>query len=190
MAWNKDKPLSTDLLTQSQQDLYDNFNAIDTVVEQDHEAFGSGNQGKHKQAIFPQQGAATSTAANEFALYTKTDGANPALFLRKPADGTEINMTTASTAINGYCWLPCGVKMIWGRDTIAAGFQSKMATFTDGGFPNGILIVTVVKTNIDGIGDDSIIIVSAKTKTTVTMSRAVAAHVGTPAAMEYLAIGY
>ena len=119
----KDIPLSTDKLSTSQADIRTNFSEIQTVVSQDHVDFGEADEGKHKQAIFPKQGAAPSTAADEVALYCKDNaGGTPSLYLRGESDGDEIEISGGSTAAaTGYATLTDGIIMNWGTITINSG---------------------------------------------------------------------
>jgi hypothetical protein len=182
----------------SQPKITANFAAINTVVSVDHETFDSagGVEGKHKQVTFNVQSSHPTTVATEVKLYSKNNAAgNPALWFQKSgvaASAPGIDFTTATLAMPGYCWLPCGIKMIWGTVTIPAGTQGATTTFTDSGFPNNVITVMIVKNNLvsPALGDDSIVVVNNKTKTTATLSRVIASHVGTSAVMEYLAIGY
>lgn len=192
----------------SQPKITENFSIINAVFAKDHEAFDSGDKGKHKQVTFPEQAISAgvypvATSASELQIYCAPNTpiapvvAGPALYIRRPGKAIgvatdDIDFTTADIALPGYCWLPCGLKMIWGSLTILGAHQSATGNFTNGGFPTNVLTVMIVKTNFvsGALGDDSIVLVTAKTKTQVTLSRAVAAHVGTTALMEYLAIGY
>ena len=192
----------------SQPKITANFIAINTAISVDHETFDAAGQGKHKQVTFPQQTVAAgtfplATSPTEMQIYSATDGANPALFLRRAGKligvaTDDINFTTKGVPVlpatmPGYCWLPCGIKMIWGTATIGAGVRTAPPfTFTDGGFPTAVITVMVTKTNLATPSDagDSVIIVSGKTLTQLYLSRASAANVTTAAYLEYLAIGY
>lgn len=71
--------------------------------------------------ILPEQAAAPATTATQMALYTKHVGAGPAMFLRNHTSGTEVDFTTATLADPGWCRLPCGAKMAWGKISITSG---------------------------------------------------------------------
>jgi len=124
MAYNESTPASiNESFSVSQPKIAANFAAIKTVVEQDHEAFNGADEGKHKQVLFTEQAAATSTAADEMAFYVKDNAGSPNLYLRLESDGTEFNVTPDVTghANPGYEVLPSGLVINWGTVTIASG---------------------------------------------------------------------
>jgi len=143
MAYQENKPAAIDQLNQSQGDIQGNFAAIKTLVDINHETFGTADQGKHKYVTLPEQVAGPATAANEMALYTKEVGGASALFLRKEGSGSEINFTTATltSGASGYCVLPCGLKMNWGKGTASTGVANRVvfsSAFTDSGPGAGV----------------------------------------------------
>lgn len=126
MAYNNAIPAANDLLSQSQDDILQNFIEIKTLIDIDHETFGAANQGKHKQVTLPEQGADPATAANEVAVYSKlsTEGAlGSALFLRHEGSGTVTDFTSSTQAANGWTRLPSGILLKWGSGTTAGGAQ-------------------------------------------------------------------
>jgi hypothetical protein len=119
MAYQSNKPLSTDKLSVSQGDINGNFQAINTYVAIDHVAFNGADQGKHKRVFFTQQAADPATAATEAAIYAK-DSSVPgtaSLYYRPPNSGTPIEFTYALKAAAGWTWLPSGIIMQWGTGT-------------------------------------------------------------------------
>lgn len=125
MAYKNNIPQSTDLLSQSQDDILNNFQEIKTFLEINHEDFNAAGQGKHIHVTFPIQAAAPSTAANEVALYSKDDAlGDPALYYRPESDGTEVEITAAKKDATGYTILPSGIKIKWGTGTVGANAAS------------------------------------------------------------------
>jgi hypothetical protein len=122
MAYNANKPDAGDLLSQSQNDLKDNFTALKTLIDVNHETFAHASEGKHKHVTFPIQGAAPSTAADEVALYSKDNASgNPALYYRPESDGTEVEISSGKAQANGYQRFASGAMMKWGAGTVAQG---------------------------------------------------------------------
>lgn len=146
MAYNNAIPAPGDLLSQSQDDILKNFQAINTFVNVNHEAFNSAAphaQGKHKQIEMPVQAAAVATDPTQWSMYVKNNTLGipaPALFLRPPVSaehpaGAEIDMTTAGMANNGWCILPCGIKMLWATFALVGGANPAFLFNTVAGFP-------------------------------------------------------
>ncbi len=198
MAYSNLIPNSTDLLSQSQSDILQNFEAIQTFIEINHETFASADSGKHKFVTFPQQtvGGAfpLATSATEFGLYCKTDGANPAMYLR-PVSQTvgvttnDINITHAIKAASGETILPSGIKMKWGVGTIASSSSTSAAITYYSAFTTVYSVqVTPYGSRASGAAQDYVLsaydVQVADFKVTRT-----AAYVGTTATFYYLAIG-
>jgi hypothetical protein len=83
MAYQSNKPESTDIRSQSQIDIQANFIAIKNLVDVDHGTFGDAKEGKHTQLTIPNTVVSGSlpplTTATEVMLYAK----NEALWFRK-----------------------------------------------------------------------------------------------------------
>jgi hypothetical protein len=131
MAWNPNIPLPGEAKSVSQGQILDNFTYLNDLV-----------LGVNNFIKLPVQGAAPATTATQMALYTKTVGAAPAMFLRNHTSGTEVNFTTAEKAQAGYCVLPCGIKMYWNYITINNGATNHNYA-TTGGFPAFAAVYTV-----------------------------------------------
>lgn len=131
MAYNANIPAANDLLSVSQGQIKDNFTELQTVIQINHVAFGSGDQGKHKFLQMPEQGSAPTTAANEGGLYCKQGtGSVTQLFFRRESSGSELEMTGASLAASGWSYLPSGLIMQWGLDTVSTnGTAGTQITF-------------------------------------------------------------
>lgn len=116
MAYNPNIPQPTDLLSQSQNDILDNFQALQTFLDVNHVDFASGDQGKHKWASFPVQGASPATLATEVAVFSRVSAltTNNELCLRLQANGAVVEMTSAFKNANGWSFLPSGILLKWG----------------------------------------------------------------------------
>lgn len=139
MAYKSNIPLAGDLLSQSQADLFNNFQEINTFVGINHEAFNSvapHAQGKHKQVEMPVQAAAVATDPTQWSMYVKNNTLAipaPAIYLRPPVSaqhpaGNEIDVTTALLASPGWCRLPCGIIMKWGTGSVTASNATNTGT--------------------------------------------------------------
>lgn len=195
MAWQSGKPLGPDQFNISQGDIKDNFGEIDTFVNVDHEGFGAAAvQGKHKQVTLRQQVAAPVTLADEFALYTKSSGGVPALFLRKPpvgaTPGVEVDFSTSTLASPGTATLPCGLILKWGTGSISVGASSSSDITFATAFPTGVFICQLAaNTNNTGAAQDYVFFVNTFNTTTLKAQRN-SSFTGTVGYFNYLALGY
>ena len=123
MSYNPNIPNPNDLLSDSQGDILQNFQALNTVYGTNHYPYDNatvGQIGKHKFVSMPVLAAAPATIAGEGALYFKTSGAGSALFMVRDGNaGTEVQLTSSSvgnvqTAANGWTWLPGRLLLQWG----------------------------------------------------------------------------
>ena len=133
MTYNPSIPQPGDVISQSQGQILTNFSQLDTVFAQDHielDDSTAADRGKHKQVTLKKLSAGPATTSTEIALYTKDVSGTTRLFYRVPSSGDEIQMTGPITAAqNGTCLLASGIKIVWGRDTIASGTGTKAVTF-------------------------------------------------------------
>ena len=128
MALN-DVPLAGQTLAVTRAPINQNFTTINTAFLVNHVEYGLADQGKHKFLQFPQQAAAPATAATELAMYTKDVTGSPQLFIRRQSSGTEIDFTSATTAVDGQTTLPSGITFKW--NTVAGTGNTAVAiTFT------------------------------------------------------------
>jgi len=81
--YNPNIPQPGDRPSDSQTQILQNFQTLDTVFTVDHVAFSLGiNPGKHKQVTFDTVHPAGAPAGTESVLYTKNVGGVPELFWR------------------------------------------------------------------------------------------------------------
>lgn len=149
MAYQANIPQPTDLLSQSQSDLLNNFQALQTLIDVNHVDFASGDQGKHKWVTFPVQGAippaGSGFAGGELGLYNAVFPLNSQseLYINKtnqvtvtqiPTTASVLSVNSAPAAISaGYSYLPSGIILRWGSVTGATGTNTQ----TLGSNPNG-----------------------------------------------------
>ncbi len=140
MAYNQDIPQATDQISVSQGDLLANFQSLFSWVQANHVTFDITDAGKHKWVTFPRQGVvpAPPFTATEVELYNflfPTTGVSELYVQKGTAAG--IPFTAAqSSGTSGWTYLPSGMKMVWGQDTIPGGSPTKVTTFASvAGFP-------------------------------------------------------
>ena len=137
MAFNPNIPQPTDSLSQSQQDILANFQAIAPLF----------NQGIQDFVVLPVQGSAPTTAASEVALYSKSVSGTPQLFMRQQSNGTEFDFTSALKTTNGWARLPSGLLIKWGVATIASRNTLTTVTFPTGGSIPAFASILIVMGN-------------------------------------------
>lgn len=118
MAYNANIPQPNDLISQSQADLLNNFQALQTLIDVNHVDFASADQGKHKFVEMPVQSVAPVFAAGEVGLYNLLYGVSGVneMFVKNQA-GQATPFTAVSKTTPGWAWLPCGLLIKWGADT-------------------------------------------------------------------------
>ena len=83
-------PASTDRPSQSQGQILNNFQTLESTYGIDHYPFTDAtvNQGKHKKVTFPAQASDPTTLAGELALFAKNVGGDLGLYVREASNGT------------------------------------------------------------------------------------------------------
>jgi hypothetical protein len=119
MAYTPNTPLATDSFSSTQGPINANFQGIKTLVEIDHEAFDTADQGKHKQVTLPESAASPTTLADELGLFSRlsTLSAQSELAFRREGNGDVIEFTSALEANDGWTRLPSGILLKWGTGT-------------------------------------------------------------------------
>ncbi len=123
MPYDNTIPKATDAISASQQQMLDNFAAIQALFEVNHVNFNQANQGKHKWVTFPIQNANPVTIAGEVAQFSKvsTYTGTPELCVRRQNNGPVIEMTSALTASPGWAFTSSGILLKWGTGLTVAG---------------------------------------------------------------------
>jgi hypothetical protein len=138
VAYQNNIPQATDLLSQSQTDILNNFAAIQTLIDVNHVDFASVDQGKHKFITFPVQGAAPAFAAGEIGLYNFLDpvtAVNQLYVVNAVGSATPMTASELPSATSGWTYLPSGLLMVWGEATIIAGGVITVLYSSVGAFP-------------------------------------------------------
>ena len=179
MSYTYNKPDPTDSISTSQGVLKDNFTAIKAFVDVNHVTFGLTNEGKHNTVSMPQLTVSAgtvpiATSATEYALYTATDGAVPALWIRPPSQGAgtvsaDINITSAALTNPGWCKLPCGLLMQWGSSSGSGSSTSPVTVTYPKAFHTAVLNATV-STYTSGSADSKAIAIVYRYNSLTTLS--------------------
>lgn len=116
MAFNANIPQATDQISQSQGQLLQNFQALQTLIDVNHVDFASADQGKHMFVTMPNQGADPATGATEINLYNKVSAylTTQQLYLNNPSTGVPYEFTSILSASPGWTFLPSGALLKWG----------------------------------------------------------------------------
>ena len=135
MPYQADIPQPTDQLSKSQSDLLANFRSINTWCNVNHVNFNAGaDAGKHKWVTFPREAVVPTPpfGASELSLYNilnATSGVSELYVQKGVAAGIPFTLSRSVAASTGWTYLPSGMKIVWGQDTIAGGNATKTTLF-------------------------------------------------------------
>jgi len=96
MSYNPNVPQTGDFISVSQVDFLQNFNALSSIFERNHNPLEDGmesERGKHFKVGFSEQSGDPTTSANVFSIYTKDNAGIPELYGREENDGTVYRWT-------------------------------------------------------------------------------------------------
>jgi hypothetical protein len=144
--YNGSIPQSTDQISDSQNDLLNNFGSILTLVDVNHVTFDDPNQGKHFFVEMPQQVAQSVTALGEVGiqcLASAFGAGNPTLVYLPQNNAAAIEMTSAQFATPGWALLPSGILLKWGVITVNA-YGTTNFTYPVGAIPAFTTVYTVL----------------------------------------------
>jgi hypothetical protein len=136
MAYQSNKPQATNRMSQSQQDLLNNFGEVNNFVNTDHGAFNGPLQGMHAKITLPRlsnppANPFTSDATGFFCAYGLTEGTIRQTYAHNTIAGgvkVDVPFTESVLATNvapgesaGWTYLPSGILMKWGTSTTING---------------------------------------------------------------------
>lgn len=187
MAYNNAIPQAADLLSQSQDDILNNFVSIKTLVDVNHVTFDAINQGKHNFVEFPEQVVVPVTIANEVGLYGRASaitGTTELVYVSE-ASATRVEFTSSVKNVVGYAVLPSGIIYKWGTGLIAPNAALVVNFCNDPGVPAFTNVYNIQTSMVGNVGETGNIYVQANNLLTVTL-----AHTGAGNRQYYyLAIG-
>jgi hypothetical protein len=210
MAYQANIPQPTDLLSQSQSDLLNNFQALQTLIDINHVDFASGDQGKHKWVTFPLQGATPPAGsgflAGELGLYNATSSltAQNELYINKTNQATVVQVATTASILSsnsapaqnsfGWTMIPSGIVLKWGNFSGFSGLNTVTLTTSAADGPALTQILSVQLTPYNPAGGDvnfavrlANIISPTQFNVYISSRTAAGAAVG---GFQYLVIGY
>lgn len=207
MAYNPNIPQPTDVLSQSQSDILNNFNSIGTVFDVNHVDFNSGaDAGKHKYVEFPQQASTPpiTFAAAEMAMYSAESPFNAAvneLFINKTNEVTVVQVPFTASILSvasnpagntaGWAYLPSGLLIKWGNGSATGNtvvifpVSASIPDFTE------VLAMSLTTANVGSGDSNTFVRLSGFTNTGFTCYGSARTTVTAAAATyQYFAIGY
>lgn len=99
------KPQPEDILSDSQEDLLNNFTDLDTYLRVNHVAFDEANFGKHNFLTLPRNTPGLATGAQEVGLYCRHDNFDiPQLFFRAAGLPTSARGTQMTPMPSIFAW--------------------------------------------------------------------------------------
>ena len=134
MPYDPNIPQPSDNLSDSQSDILQNFQTLDTVFAINHFLFSdaSANKGKHKFIELPELAAIPpGLVSGEETIYSKVVAGSGQVFFTRGSSGVEIQLTgpgTPSALQNGYTFLAGGIVIQWGL--VVQAFSSGSTTGT------------------------------------------------------------
>jgi len=158
-------------LSQSQDDILNNFAGIQTLVDVNHVTFDAAGQGKHFFVQFPVQSPVPTTGAGEVGLYSQTStlSGNPELVYAPESAATPVEFTSAVNNEQGYAILPSGIIFKWGSGTVNAN-TTATATFAAGaGVPTFTTVYNVSVTREGTTGETGVLYYESYNTTTITV---------------------
>lgn len=167
MSYKNNIPLATDLLSQSQDDIKNNFAGIKTLVDINHVTFDASGQGKHHFVQLPVQSPVPTTTTGEVGLYCKTSTitGNPELVFAPVNNGTTYEFTSSVKNATGYAMLPSGIILKWGTGTINANTTATATFCAAAGVPVFTTVYNIQVSRVGTTGDTGIIYVQSNTTT-------------------------
>ena len=188
MAYNNAIPQPTDLLSVSQGDIFDNFEAIGFMMAPGGSGAGTGGYSK-----FTTASGDPTAIADTMLMYAK-DGVTsgkPELWIeRSSASGilpSIINFTEAIKATDGSTVLPSGIMIKWGAASATNGPTQHV--YTTGQFPTNTLSVQITERSAVA-SVHNYLKVLAFTQSGVTVSSITSSNNAGTSDYYYLAIGY
>lgn len=158
-------------MSQSQDDILNNFAGLKTLVDINHVTFDAADQGKHSFIQFPVQAPVPTTGAGEVGFYCQTSAltGNPELVFSHESAGSAYEFTAATKAETGYAILPSGIILKWGSGTVNAN-TTAVATFAVGaGIPVFTTVYNVSVTREGTTGETGVLYYESYTTADITV---------------------
>ena len=121
MTFQRNIPQPGDLISVSQDNLLQNFQAINDSYNVNHVLFNLAGDGKHKFVEMPTQTSDPAGAASEITLFSRTQSLPSTgivnLWYKRnaEADAFQLTGTNPETTVDGHTFLPGGLLLQWGQ---------------------------------------------------------------------------
>lgn len=185
-TYSSNIPQPADIPAQSQDQILQNFQVLDTAFSQDHGPYNSPTQGQHDQITFPTgplAGQPFTYLAGQIGLQNlnQVPTSRPDIWLSRgiaaayPMTGYDNGAVSANNAVS-WSYLPSGMKRIGGKATTTAGTITITLNSTAAGglntFPGfSTFISDIAALTLDASATATIFMrVTAFTLTTITFS--------------------
>lgn len=122
-SYNTGIPAAGNAPSADQPLMLTNFGSISSIIAADHVGFNTGGGGTHKQVSLNDE-ASPALQANS-ALYSNSGN----LYFKNGSQDTKMTGIAPLVAASGYTYLPGGLLLQWGTDTIPSGSNYKTVTF-------------------------------------------------------------
>lgn len=156
-TYNPNIPQPNNILSDSQNDILENFLQINTVFAVNHATFETANEGYHEKIFMPQLGAAPVFPANVNGFYSAIPTVAPQtglneIFIIGQNGFNPIPITATNFASDGWTFFPSGILVKWGDQAGVTGFNQPILYPNDGNTatpdfgiaPNQVLITIQV----------------------------------------------
>lgn len=171
-TYNANIPQPADQISQSQDQILQNFQSLQNLIDVNHVDFASGDQGKHKWVTMPVQAAippaGSGFASGELGLYNANNSltSQHELYINKTNQATvvQVPMTASILSSNsapssnsgGWTQLPSGIILRWGNFTNIMGPAATVTLSTSASAgPTLTQILNVQITTYDPSGSDN-----------------------------------
>ncbi len=108
---------------ETQDDILENFQQLNTAWNINHVAFNNATQGKHIEVTLPENIAPTNTLLDEANIYSQlsTLTGETELVWQRENNGDRIEWTGLKADEEGWTRLPSGILLKWGQATVVGG---------------------------------------------------------------------
>jgi len=115
MTFQPNVPQAQDLISISQNDLLQNFQALDTSWNVNHVDFNDIGSGKHKFVEMPNQGSDPAGDGSEMTIFSKLASGNSEIHYKRDASANSFQLTSKdpNPVVNGHTFLAGGLLLQW-----------------------------------------------------------------------------
>ncbi len=147
-TYQQNIPQPNDILADSQNDILENFQQLNTAWNINHVAFNNATQGKHTEVTLPENVAPTNTILNEANIYAQlsTLTGQTELAWQRENNGARIEWTGLLAASDGWTRFPSGILIKWGVSFGITGLNQPVLFPVAGTTPPFVTLYTIFTT--------------------------------------------